>query len=116
MIYFYPTSTTSVTAGNVVAAVSACQDPPPSLDGMDLSPQGLAERAHRFKVTAFLSVPYILTILSEDLDGPGLKMLAGMDLVSTGGAPLDSKLGDAMVERGVKLVSRLGSSECGCES
>lgn len=42
-------------------------------------------------------------------------MLACMDLVSTGGAPLPQATGDEMVERGIKLVSRLGSSECGCE-
>lgn len=143
MIYFYPTSTMSVTAQNVVDAVSACQIPPPPLEGLviELSEAQRKERERRFKVNAFLSVPYILTILSDDLDGDGhgagagpkfksgaeagaragtgtgagLEMLRGMQMVSTGGAPLDTQRGDAMVQRGVKLVSRLGSSECGCE-
>jgi hypothetical protein len=101
---------------NVVAAVEACRAPPPDL--LDLSKVSgplLAERENRFKPTAFLSVPYILSTLVEDLEGDGMKMLQSMDYVSTGGAPLDTSIGDAMVERGVRLVSRLGSSECGCE-
>ncbi len=109
MIYFYPTSEVGITTENVVAAVDAC----------DSSTQGQSEqergREHRCKVTSFLSVPYILTILSEDLEGKGMEILRRMDVVSTGGAPLDTVVGDKMVERGVRLVSRLGSSECGCE-
>jgi len=102
---------------NVVAAVEACQAPPPDLPTLPkLTGLSLAERVNRFKPTAFLSVPYILSTLVEDLDGDGMKMLQSMDYVSTGGAPLDTSIGDAMVERGVRLVSRLGSSECGCES
>ncbi|PSS31017.1 hypothetical protein PHLCEN_2v2430 [Hermanssonia centrifuga] len=63
------------------------------------------------RITAFLSVPYILKMLAED--PRGLQMLQRMELVSTGGAPLPEALGDEMVRRGVRLVSRLGSSECG---
>lgn len=115
MIYFYPTSNTPITSENVVRAVEACNTPPPSLPGLSLDEHQLAERTERFRVGSFLSVPYILTVLSEDLDGPGMAMLRSMDLVSTGGAPLDTARGDLMVERGVRLVSRLGSSECGCK-
>ena len=78
-----------ITAQNVVQSVRAC--------------------AH---VRAFLSVPYILQFLEED-EG-GRMRLEEMDIVSTGGAPLGDGLGDSMVRRGDKLVSRLGSSECSC--
>jgi hypothetical protein len=116
MIYFYPTSDVPITMSNVVSSVEACNvlDPEDGLD-LELDEAQKAERENRCRVKAFLSVPYILTILTEDLDGLGVEMLKGMDFVSTGGAPLDTKIGDAMVERGVRLVSRLGSSECGCE-
>jgi len=114
MIYFYPTSDVPITESNVVASVQACQASPQSLKDEITDKQG-EERRYRFRVTAFLSVPYILTILSEDEDGSGMEMLKGLDYVSTGGAPLDTRLGDKMVSKGVNLVSRLGSSECGCE-
>jgi acyl-CoA synthetase (AMP-forming)/AMP-acid ligase II len=117
MVYFYPTSDVPITMKNVVAAVQACQAPPPDLPTLpNLTGALLVERENRFKPTAFLSVPYILSTLVEDLEGDGMRMLQSMDYVSTGGAPLDTSIGDAMVERGVRLVSRLGSSECGCES
>jgi len=60
----------------------------------------------------FLSVPFILEMLIKSEEG--IKMLQRMDLVSTGGAPLSELVGDfAVQERNIKLVSRLGSSECG---
>nr|XP_019010654.1 uncharacterized protein I206_03956 [Kwoniella pini CBS 10737]OCF49435.1 hypothetical protein I206_03956 [Kwoniella pini CBS 10737] len=95
MIYFYPTSDVPITTGNVVQAVAACLE------------------ANRFRVTSFLSVPYILSTLVQDPEGPGIQLLKNMDYVSTGGAPLDTTIGNMMVEKGIKLVSRLGSSECG---
>jgi acyl-CoA synthetase (AMP-forming)/AMP-acid ligase II len=116
MLYLYPTSDVPITTKNVVDAVNACRAPPDPLVGHNLNGASLAEREYRFKPTAFLSVPYILSTLVEDLEGEGLAMLKGMDIVSTGGAPLDTSTGDEMVKRGVNLVSRLGSSECGCQS
>lgn len=60
----------------------------------------------------FLTVPFILEMLSKD--SSGLSFLASMQLVSTGGAPLPQAVGDLLVvEHSVPLVSRLGSSECG---
>lgn len=112
MIYFYPTSDASITTQNVVASVKSCQRPPDPLDGIGAE---VEERTNRFRVTAFLSVPYILSVLAEDLQGPGIEMLREMRFVSTGGAPLDTAIGDGMVKEGVRLVSRLGSSECGCK-
>ncbi|KAL7419511.1 hypothetical protein Q5752_005422 [Cryptotrichosporon argae] len=111
MLYFYPTSTVPVTARHVVDAVAACQAPASPLPGLALDAAQRAERIDRFRVNAFLSVPYILTVLAEDDDATA--MLATLDMVSTGGAPLDPAVGAGLVRRGVRLVSRLGSSECG---
>ncbi|EPQ56692.1 thioester reductase [Gloeophyllum trabeum ATCC 11539] len=86
-LYLY-SSLYPINATNVVEALSSCRD-----------------------VRAFLSVPYILKMLSES--DAGMCMLQRMRLVSTGGAPLPDETGDYMVTRGIKLVSRLGSSECG---
>ena len=114
MIYFYPTSDVSITAEHIIAAVNACSMITPAGGMSDASEkQSASEREKRFSVTAFLSVPYILTILAEDM--AAMEMLKSMDLVSTGGAPLETRIGDHMVKHGVRLVSRLGSSECGCE-
>lgn len=114
MIYFYPTSDVPITTQHLVSSVDECQNSPEGL-GIDLTPAQEEERGRRFEVKAFLSVPYILTILVEDGEGKGLGMLKTMDYVSTGGAPLDTKIGGEMVQKGVNLVSRLGSSECGCK-
>ncbi|KAI0343014.1 acetyl-CoA synthetase-like protein [Trametopsis cervina] len=86
-LYMFP-STYPITIANILGAVAACPES-----------------------SAFLSVPYILKLLAEDSEG--LEMLQRMELVSVGGAPLPEQLGDQMVRSGVKLVSRLGSSECG---
>ena len=113
VLYLYPTSDVPVTTQNVIGAVHACRAPPDPVDDYDAAKPSMLEREHRYKPTALLSVPYILSILAEDLDG--VRLLQGMDIVSTGGAPLDTSIGNEMVNKGVKLVSRLGSSECGCE-
>jgi acyl-coenzyme A synthetase/AMP-(fatty) acid ligase len=60
----------------------------------------------------FLSVPFILEMLFKDKEACSL--LQAMHLVSTGGAPLSQSVGDeAVKDQHIKLVSRLGSSECG---
>lgn len=86
------TSERPITAQNVVSSIKACPD-----------------------VRYFLAVPYILKMLAEDLQARDL--LAQMDMISVGGAPLPQELGDQMVkDYKWKLVSRMGSSECGCAS
>jgi acyl-coenzyme A synthetase/AMP-(fatty) acid ligase len=103
-LYLYPSSTSAITSQSIVSSVRACQPTPDSQE---------------HPITSFLSVPYILTLLSPASDPSdktgATKLLASMEIVSTGGAPLDKNVGDGLVERGVNLVSRLGSSECGCE-
>lgn len=107
MLYLYPSSTTAVTATNVMGAYRACSYYPPA-------------STYAPPITAFLSVPYILTLLSPTADPTDKEgataMLSKMNIVSTGGAPLDTAVGNGLVEQGVHLTSRLGSSECGCES
>lgn len=62
----------------------------------------------------FFSVPYILEMLADREEG--MEMLKRMEIVSTGGAPLGDEIGKKLVDAGVRLVSRYGSSECGCET
>lgn len=107
MLYLYPSSTTAVTAANIMGAFRACEEYP-------------SDSSYTPPISAFLSVPYILTLLSPTADPTDKEgataMLAKMEIVSTGGAPLDTAVGDGLVEKGVHLTSRLGSSECGCKS
>ena len=90
-IHFFPLHRLPVTAANVRRAVETA--------GKD--------------VVYFFTVPYILKLLVE---ADELAMLASMRIVSTGGAPLSDELGERLVKAGVPLVSRYGSSECGCAS
>ena len=115
MLYLFPTSDVPVTTSTLRAAIEACQDDSEPMDGLSLTQDHYSERRERLRVDSFLSVPYILTILGREVDGSGVDLLKGMRLVSTGGAPLEKEIGDALVASGVRLVSRLGSSECGCE-
>ena len=89
-LYLYP-STIPITAANLLQAFSAVPEP----------------------ATSFLSVPYILEMLAEG--NAGMESLVKFELVSTGGSPLPAATGDRLCRSGVKLVSRYGSSECGCE-
>ncbi len=98
----------SITAPSLVNAVEAC--------GRALQQRNRAASTSREpldRIGYFLSVPYILEVLASEQ--VGIDMLSTMELVSTGGAPLPQHIGDHLVENGVPLVSRMGSSECGCE-
>lgn len=46
-------------------------------------------------------------------EGEGLRRLNHMDIVGVGGAALPQAVGDDLVEKGINLVSRFGSAECG---
>ena len=59
----------------------------------------------------FTSVPYILQMMAADTKG--LEKLKSMDCVGVGGAALPEQVGNELVDRGVNLVSRYGSAECG---
>ncbi|ELQ35188.1 L-aminoadipate-semialdehyde dehydrogenase [Pyricularia oryzae Y34] len=43
----------------------------------------------------------------------GLDLLKSMSLVGFGGAALPTSIGDDLVNKGVRLISRMGSAECG---
>ena len=63
-------------------------------------------------VKYFSSVPYILQMIASD-EPDGIDTLKSFDIVGVGGAALPPTVGDELVNRGVSLVSRFGSAECG---
>ncbi|KAH6886881.1 hypothetical protein B0T10DRAFT_407287 [Thelonectria olida] len=93
MIWFFPEGVAPITGANLISAIN------------------FARRETSSRVKYFSSVPYILQVLAEE-EG-GLTLLKQMDLVGIGGAALPGKVGDELVKSGVKLLSRLGSAECG---
>ncbi|KAE8269789.1 hypothetical protein A4X09_0g2553 [Tilletia walkeri] len=90
-IYFFPWHEAKPpTTSNILASIEACPEP----------------------IHYFLSVPFLLEVLLQEQ--AGIRMLQSVQLVSTGGAPLPENIGNSMVqEHDIRLVSRLGSSECG---
>lgn len=96
-IWLYPSADIPITSKNILSCLNS------------------AKTASLEKSTApvryFSSVPYILQMLQEE--PVGLESLQSMDLVGVGGAALDTKTGDYLVDNGVRLVSRYGSAECG---
>lgn len=95
MIWFFPEGVAPVTEKNVMKAVEFSRQN---------SPAGVG-------VKYFTSVPYVLQSLAGDPDG--LRLLKSMNLVGVGGAALAAAVGDRLVQQGVRLVSRMGSAECG---
>lgn len=92
MLWLYP-PTAPFTAQNILRALEAA-------DAAALPP------------TLFTAVPYVLELCAAD--SLVLQRLAAMDMVGVGGAPMRTEDGTDLTQRGVKLVSRFGSSECGC--
>lgn len=74
-----------------------------------------ADECHRACVSSpveyFSSVPYVLQMLESVPDG--LDALRSFGIVGVGGAALPSSIGDDIVQKGVNLISRFGSAECG---
>lgn len=56
-------------------------------------------------------VPYVTQMMAENTSL--LAWLKTMKMVGVGGAAMSASLGDMLVEKGVSLVSRFGSRECG---
>jgi cellobiose-specific phosphotransferase system component IIC len=92
MLWLYPASV-PITAQNVLKALRAAD-------------------AAKLPVKLFSSVPYVLKTCAENSEL--VDRLGKMDMVGIGGAPLEKNAGDELVKKGIKLVSRYGSSECGC--
>ncbi len=97
LIWLFPGKEIPVTADNMKKSL-ACAD-------------RFAESHLVAKVKYFSSVPYVLQMLAAEKKG--LKKLEEMDIVGVGGAALPQAVGDDLVRKGVNLISRFGSAECG---
>ena len=97
MIWLFPGKDAPITAKNVVRC-------------LDISTASFKDGGSP-RVTYFSSVPYVLQMLAAD--EKGLQHLQAMSMVGVGGAALASDAGHALVEKGINLVSRFGSAECG---
>ncbi|OMP84082.1 Linear gramicidin synthase subunit D [Diplodia seriata] len=110
--WLFPAHALPVTAANVCACLDAA-----ALESAISSPSkgsgGDDDGGYCPPVRYFSCVPYVLQLLDADASGAGLARLRGMALVGVGGAALPADVGDRLVERGVRLVSRYGSAECG---
>ncbi|ETN43959.1 uncharacterized protein HMPREF1541_10824 [Cyphellophora europaea CBS 101466] len=97
MIWLFPGADVPITSANVAHCLRAAA-------GAHLEGEAPI-------VAHFSSVPYVLQLLAADDEG--LKRLQSMDMVGVGGAALPVEVGDGLVLKGVRLVSRYGSAECG---
>ncbi|CAD0096493.1 unnamed protein product, partial [Aureobasidium mustum] len=96
LIWLFPGKGIPITAANVIKCLSAAEKS---------AEQGLPP------VKYFASVPYVLQMM--EADEQGFKYLQNMDIVGVGGAALPAEVGDRMVGKGINLISRFGSAECG---
>ena len=97
LIWLFPSKEVPITASNVLKSLESAR-------------QATVE-SEAPPVKYFSSVPYVLQMLAAEPEG--LACLRHMDIVGVGGAALPQRIGDDLVEKGVKLVSRFGSAECG---
>lgn len=93
MLWLFPSKDVPITARTI---------------GSCLKVAGLYSKA---EVKYFSSVPYILQMM--EADETGVRLLQRMDIVGVGGAALPAEVGDRLVKKGVNLISRFGSAECG---
>lgn len=93
MMWFFPEGVVPITADNIIKAVNFARS-------VDSTP-----------VANFSSVPYVLQLLADTKQG--IKLLQSMDMVGVGGAALPDSIGNRLVELGIRLISRMGSAECG---
>ena len=97
LIWLFPGEEVPITAQNILASFECAQTS--------------TRYAQTPPIAYFSSVPYVLqTVAAEE---NGLQMLKRMEIVGVGGAALPQEVGDDLVEKGVNLVSRFGSAECG---
>lgn len=97
LIWLFPGKDVPITASNILKCFDCAKR---------------AETSHRAApVRYFSSVPYVLQMVSAE--SRGLRMLQEMHVVGVGGAALPQDVGDLLVSKGVNLISRFGSAECG---
>ena len=97
LIWLFPGKEVPITTSNILSSLNCAQ-----------------KYGHLSKTSSaryFSSVPYVLQMVAAD--EAGLKSLQSMELVGVGGAALPLAVGNDLVEKGVNLVSRFGSAECG---
>ena len=97
MVWLFPGKEAPITATNI-------------LNSLDVAAKSAAKSITP-PVKYFSSVPYVLQMLASEDEG--LRILQCMDIVGVGGAPLPPSVGDDLVQKGLNLVSRFGSAECG---
>lgn len=97
MIWLFPGADVPITASNALKSLGCARKS--------------AETHQTPEVKYFSSVPYVLQMLAAE--DKGLYTLRQMGLVGVGGAALPQAVGDDLVQKGVNLVSRFGSAECG---
>lgn len=97
LIWLFPGEYMPITQKNVVKCLDTAQK---SVADLGTPP-----------VKYFSSVPYVLQSMFSD--ATALKHLQSMDIVGVGGAALPTEVGDQLVQKGVNLISRFGSAECG---
>ena len=97
MIWLFPGADLPITSSNILKSLE--------------SARRSSETCQTPYIKYFSSVPYVLQMLAAD--GEGLNKLKEMVLVGVGGAALPQDAGDDLVQKGINLVSRFGSAECG---
>ena len=97
LIWLFPGKEVPITAENILKSLECAV--------------GQAESRPSAKIKYFSSVPYVLQMLAAEREG--LEKLKDMDIVGVGGAALPQAVGDDLVQKGVNLISRFGSAECG---
>ena len=97
MTWLFPGKALPITAVNVLKSLESAK---------------ASEMKHEVPpVKYFSSVPYVLQMLSSEPEG--LQILQGLDVVGVGGAALPQAIGNDLVKKGVNLITRFGSTECG---
>ncbi|MCJ1400135.1 hypothetical protein MMC11_003339 [Xylographa trunciseda] len=97
LIWLFPGKEVPITAENVLKSLNCAER--------------AAEEGTGPPVKYFSSVPYVLQMVAGE--SKGLETLKSMEIVGVGGAALPQAAGDQLVEKGVNLISRFGSAECG---
>ena len=97
MIWLFPGADLPITASNICSSLGCAES---------------STKTHQTpEVKYFSSVPYVLQMLAAEDEG--LRILRQMELVGVGGAALPQDVGNDLVQKGINLVSRFGSAECG---
>ena len=97
LIWLFPGKEVPITAENVLKSLR-CADR--AIEDGDNPP-----------VKYFSSVPYVLQMVAGEFQG--FEKLKNMEIVGVGGAALPQAAGNELVEKGINLISRFGSAECG---